>query len=139
METTDPDSDQRLIGLLRAGDLTALETLFARHSRAIYGFFYRTTGSPATGEDLTQDVFLRVLRYRASFQPGKGFRVWLYGIARNVLSDHRARRTADTTLEDLESEPISTAPLPRSGSSVARPGLSFTRRWRDSASRSENS
>ena len=63
MDATNPDSDQRLIGLLREGNLTALETLFARYSRAIYGFFYRTTGSVATGEDLTQDVFLRVLRF----------------------------------------------------------------------------
>ena len=102
MGATESTSDQRLIGLLREGDLTALETLFSRHSRAIYGFFYRTTGSVATGEDLTQDVFVRVLRYHSSFQPGKAFRVWLYSIARNVLSDHRARRTTEATIEELE-------------------------------------
>jgi RNA polymerase sigma-70 factor (ECF subfamily) len=112
MSATDPISDQRLVVLLRQGDLTALETLFARHSAAIYGFFYRTTGSAATGEDLTQEVFLRVLRYHSSFKLGKMFRVWLYGIARNVLSDHRARPMREETMEEIAAEPLSTEPLP---------------------------
>ena len=41
-----------------------------------------------------------------------GFRAFLYGIARNVLSDHRARRTAERTMEEIEVEPFSTEPLP---------------------------
>lgn len=111
MITDDRNTDERLISRLHHDDLGSLETLFARHSRAIHGFFFRTTGSAASAEDLTQDVFLRILRYHSSFRPGASFRVWMYGIARNVLSDHRARRAPEAALEDLEHEPASaTAP-----------------------------
>jgi RNA polymerase sigma-70 factor (ECF subfamily) len=99
--------DQRLIGRLRDGDHGGLEGLFERHSRAIYAFLVRATDSFALSEDLTQEVFLRVLRYHASYRPDRSFRVWLYAIARNVLADHRSRRGEATSLDALKSEPPS--------------------------------
>ncbi len=39
-------------------------------------------------EDLTQNVFLRIIRYRTSYQDGLRFQSWIYQVARNVFSDH---------------------------------------------------
>jgi RNA polymerase sigma-70 factor (ECF subfamily) len=39
-------------------------------------------------EDLTQNVFLRLIRYRSSYRPGSKFMPWIYQMARNVFSDH---------------------------------------------------
>ena len=111
MNAPESNADRPLIDRLRRGDLHALEGLFTRHSRAVYGFFYRTTGSRAVAEDLAQDVFLRILRYRASFRSGRPFRVWMYGIARNVLADHRSRATPETAFDELVDEPVSAGPL----------------------------
>ena len=71
------------------GDLVGL--LFDRHHRSVYGFFINLTHQPTLSEDLTQEVFLRVLRYARSFKEGSAFRPWLYRIARNVLTDHQNR------------------------------------------------
>jgi RNA polymerase sigma-70 factor (ECF subfamily) len=93
---TDPNSSSGSDGALMAavanGDTGQLNHLFERHHRSVYRFFRRAAGGPQIAEDLTQDVFLRVFRFRATFEPGREFRPWLFRIARNVLRNHAARR-----------------------------------------------
>ena len=96
-----PDSDGALMAAVANGDTGQLNRLFERHHRSVYRFFRRAAGGPELAEDLTQDVFLRVLRFRSTFQPGREFRPWLFRIARNTLTDHVARRRTETaTVED---------------------------------------
>lgn len=82
-----------------AGDAEGLGGLYDRHHGPLYGFFLRLTGCGATAEDLVHDVFVRVLRYAASFRPDAPFRPWLYRIARNVHADVCGAMTWDA-LED---------------------------------------
>ncbi len=97
MDTLD---DTELMTRVQAGrDPACLAILFDRHHRPLYGFLYRLTGQKALSEDLVQEVFLRVLRYAASFRGGTGFRPWLYRIARNVLADHGARHRPEIPME----------------------------------------
>jgi RNA polymerase sigma factor (sigma-70 family) len=79
--------------------------LFERHHVAIYRYFLRMTGSYETSEELTQEVFVRVLksldRYRESGQE----RAWLFQIARNLRCDHtrqQRRRVPSMSFEDVE-------------------------------------
>lgn len=65
--------------------------LFDRHHLAIYRFVLRATGDAPTAEDLTQEVFLRVLRTRPDLDGDADSRAWLFRVARNLLID-RARR-----------------------------------------------
>jgi RNA polymerase sigma-70 factor (ECF subfamily) len=39
-------------------------------------------------EDLTQNVFLRIIKYRSSYREGLRFQSWIYQVARNIFSDH---------------------------------------------------
>lgn len=74
---------------LRAGEVSALDELFERHHRPMYGFFRGQSGREDLAEDLVQDLFLRILRYRRSYEPGRRFLPWMLGIARNLLADAR--------------------------------------------------
>jgi RNA polymerase sigma factor (sigma-70 family) len=73
--------------------------LFDRHHLVVFRFLRRMTGSPSLAEDLTQEVFLRVVRGLDAYEDRSREISWIFRIARNVLVDrHRARtRTLPAT------------------------------------------
>jgi RNA polymerase sigma factor (sigma-70 family) len=88
---------------VRAGDIEKLGVLFERYYARLFEFLCRMTGNAAASEDLVQDVFLRMLKYRRSFGEDSEFRAWMYQIARNVRSDFFAKnRTTDMSPEIAE-------------------------------------
>lgn len=103
--------DDRSMAAVRDGDLDAMAPLFERHHRRLYGFFRHSSGDPALAEELTQEVFLRVLRYRRSYRRGQRFESWLYRIARNVLADGRPPVLERAGIEDPDAR-ASGAPSP---------------------------
>jgi RNA polymerase sigma factor (sigma-70 family) len=107
----DAETDDRLMVAVQAGDLSRLGDLFERHHRALFQFFLRLTGDSQASEDLVQDVFLRMLRYRATYQPGSQMRTWMYRLARNAHIDRYHSRSPEASLEDQALlEPASAAP-----------------------------
>jgi RNA polymerase sigma-70 factor (ECF subfamily) len=95
-ETTDDELMQRV----RDGDVAPLGVLFERYQVPLYNFFLRLTGRTAVSEDLVQEVFLRVLKYRHTYRGQSQFRTWLYQIARNARADHYRKRWRETALDD---------------------------------------
>jgi RNA polymerase sigma-70 factor, ECF subfamily len=82
---------------------TTASDLFERHHVAIFRFFRRFTGDPDLAEDLTQEVFVRVVRGLAEYQPRGRETGWLFQIARNVLADyHRHRPERNVSLSEPE-------------------------------------
>ncbi len=74
--------------LVKEGHLSELTALFDRYHVSLYNFFLRLTLDKAASEDLTQNLFYRVIRYRQSYQPSQGsFRSWVYRMARNLHFD----------------------------------------------------
>jgi RNA polymerase sigma-70 factor (ECF subfamily) len=84
--------DEQIMRQVRDGEVGRLEVLFDRHHRALLHYFLHVTGDRATSEDLVQEVFFRVLKYRRSYQTENTFRGWLFQIGRNAYLDHLARR-----------------------------------------------
>lgn len=81
-------SDEKIMLLVKEGHLSELSALFDRYQVSLFNFFLRLTGDRAASQDLTQNLFYRVIRYRQSFQPAQGsFRSWIYRMARNVHVD----------------------------------------------------
>src|SRR5262245_2193874 len=77
-------SDDELVTLLRTGDEIAFVTLYRRRQKNIYRFALRMSGSEAVAEDVTQEVFMTLIREDGHFDPSRGsFTAYLYGIARN--------------------------------------------------------
>ena len=74
---------------VKSGDVDRMGLLFERYHRPLFGFLYHMLGgSRATSEDLVQNVFYRMLKYRHTFTGEGEFRTWMYHLARNVLADH---------------------------------------------------
>ncbi|MBC7925572.1 MAG: RNA polymerase sigma factor [Bryobacteraceae bacterium] len=96
--------DEAIMLQVRAGHTSLLAELFERHHRQVYGFFYRMTSSREMSEDLVQDVFLRILRYRETYQPKTSFTAWMFGIARNAMIDQMRKRRPETVLDDSAPE-----------------------------------
>ena len=64
-------------------------TLFDRYFAALHGYAARRLGG-AGGDDVAAETFLIAFRRRESFDPGRGtVRAWLYGIATNLIREHR--------------------------------------------------
>lgn len=72
---------------VKSGDLDKMGLLFERYNRPLFGFFYHMTHKPDLSEDLVQNVFYRMLKYRHTFTGDGEFRTWMYHLARNVLND----------------------------------------------------
>jgi RNA polymerase sigma factor (sigma-70 family) len=74
--------------LVKEGHLSELTALFDRYQVNLYNFFLRLTRDRAISQDLTQNLFYRLIRYRQSYEPAHGsFRSWIYRMARNVHFD----------------------------------------------------
>ena len=73
---------------VQGGQLDALGELFERHHRPVFHFLSRTTGDAALAEDLVQEVFVRILKYRHTYDVASRFDTWLFRIARNARADH---------------------------------------------------
>lgn len=101
-------SDNVLMMKVRDGDLDKMGLLFERYKRPLYGFFYGLNKEQELSEDLVQNTFLRILKYRHLFRGepagrtgGGDFRAWMFHIARNVNIDHHRKHRIKAT-EDLE-------------------------------------
>lgn len=81
-------TDESLMEAVKHGNLQQVSVLFERHHKAIFNFLAKMAMDRELAEDLTQNVFLRLIKYRNSYQEGKRFQSWLYQVARNVFSDH---------------------------------------------------
>ena len=84
---TSSATDEQLMNNVSRGNLEEAGILYERHSKMIYNFLLRLTFNKEISLDLTQNVFLRMIRYRESYKPGQPFRPWLIRIARNEWND----------------------------------------------------
>jgi RNA polymerase sigma-70 factor (ECF subfamily) len=76
--------DDDLLAAVAAGDRSAFAALFRRRRPDVYRFALHLTGEPAAADDVTQDVFIAVMRDAARYESGRSSVVaWLCGIARN--------------------------------------------------------
>jgi RNA polymerase sigma-70 factor (ECF subfamily) len=69
------------------GNLDAMTYIFERYHLRIYNFLLQMTRDKVAAEDLTQTVFYKAIRYKASYQGGQ-FVSWIFKIARNLFSDY---------------------------------------------------
>ena len=78
-----------IVTLAQGGDVQAIGALYDQHHQALFRYLWARVGERQTAEELTGDVFMRMLaalpRYRPSVVP---FRAWLFRIAHNLLVDH---------------------------------------------------
>jgi len=77
-------SDGDLLRLLKAGDEEAFLVLYRRRQGGIYRFALHMSGDPDAAEEVTQEVFLALIRNPGQYEPERGsLAAFLYGVARN--------------------------------------------------------
>lgn len=84
MTLPDTTSDEDLLRLVIAGDEDAFTALYRRRQGGVYRFALQMSGSKTVAEDVTQEVFMTLMRDAARYDAQRGsLAAYLYGIARN--------------------------------------------------------
>jgi RNA polymerase sigma-70 factor (ECF subfamily) len=82
---------------VQADDPEAFAELLARHRSGVWRQLWMWVGHQDDADDLAQEVFLKVYRYRKTYRPQARFNTWLYHIVRNVARNAlRTRRRRPT-------------------------------------------
>ena len=113
-------SDHDLLRRMQGGDEGAFLELYRHRQGAVYRFALHMSGSRQVAEDVTQDVFLALMREPGKFEPQRGsLAAYLYGIARNCVLQHLEQRSLHVPLasgegadERVTPEPLTPAPDP---------------------------
>lgn len=100
--------DEALLERVAGRDSLALDVLYERYARLVYGLALRMLGSAEHAEDIVQETFWRVWRRGGTFQTGRGSVVaWIMGIARNLSVDElRRQRVRPSQVYDTEDTPV---------------------------------
>jgi RNA polymerase sigma-70 factor (ECF subfamily) len=115
-----PGGIPEVVRRAQAGDEDAFQALYREQVGRVYALCLRLAGEPATAEELTQDVFVRVWERLRSFRGESAFTTWLHRLATNVAlmarrtAGRRERRVAsveDPAVYDRGTAPVAAANL----------------------------
>jgi len=105
LERAPLEGDAELMLRVRDGDTTSFALLLERHRTPVVHFLYRMVQNQAVSEELAQEVFLRVYRSRATYEPTAKFTTWLFRIAThlalNWIRDGRKEKGQESLDKDL--------------------------------------
>ncbi|WP_267221898.1 RNA polymerase sigma factor [Dyella silvae] len=96
------DDDATLMLAYAKGQMSAFDTLYARHKGTLYRFLLRAARDPQLADELFQETWSRVIAARARYTPQAKFTTWLLQIAHNLLIDSHRRKRPVATGEDAE-------------------------------------
>lgn len=110
-------SDEELMSLYITGDFAAFEILYKRHSGRVFDYLKKKV-SAETAQDLLQEIFAKLHKSRAKYNPQYPFLPWLFTVARNSLMDFyklaetkltKASNSSDELLQNLPSVAVNEA------------------------------
>lgn len=114
------DRLNRLARRMQKGDSAAASALYEELVKKVYGFCLNRLGHKQLAEDLTQDVFLKLVGRIETFDPDKGnFAVWFWQIARNTLTDYY-RRPKNVAFADIAAGNADRQPAPGDDDRIAQ-------------------
>jgi len=100
-----------LIRRAKRGDPAAFAEIYDRFQPAVYRYVSYRVGEPVIAEDLTSEVFVRLVEKIDRYTPrGRPLLAWLYTIARNLVTDHRRRAGRFFPIEIPEEQLLDDAP-----------------------------
>jgi RNA polymerase sigma-70 factor (ECF subfamily) len=98
-------SDEQLMTSYGRGDVAAFETLYQRNKGALYRYFLRQTSQSAIAEEMSHEVWLRIIKSRERYLPEARFTTYLYQIAHNCLVDFYRKQANQPMMNGGEQHP----------------------------------
>lgn len=104
-----PDTrDEIIMQNVKNGNLSEMSVLFERYHVRLFNFFLKLTRNRELSQDLTQNLFYRMLKYKATYNTEMPVKTWIYQIARNLYYDHCKGEQKENSLflksEDIPSD-----------------------------------
>src|ERR671928_1407924 len=99
------DYDAELMLRVRDGDTASFGVLLEKHRSSVVHFLYRMVQNSAVAEELAQEVFLRVYRSRATYEPTAKFTTWLFRIATHLALNWIRDGKNEKLQESLDDDP----------------------------------
>jgi RNA polymerase sigma-70 factor (ECF subfamily) len=84
--------DSQLAKRFNAGECDAFTEIYNVFKAPLFSFLLRRTESVNVAEDLSHDIFLKVLKSRDLYDPNQEFAPWFWTVARNTLNDHLRKK-----------------------------------------------
>jgi RNA polymerase sigma-70 factor, ECF subfamily len=112
------ESENKIIGLARAGDQQAFEQLTDLYRRELLVHCYRILGSFEDAEDMLQETLVRVWKRLGTFEGRSSLRAWLYKIATNACLDALDSRRVRGLPREIHAQGDPKAPLPQPSQEV---------------------
>src|SRR5579872_730846 len=95
-------TDDELMKKIAKGDERAFKALFDRHSGKIFGYARRLMGDPDKAEDVSQEVWMKIVKVAPSYKPTSHFIAWVFTIVRNT--SFNSLRNAKSLREDMNQD-----------------------------------
>ncbi len=99
-----PLSDKEIMFAVRDGKIERLSLLFERYNVNLYNYFLRLTYNASLSEDLVQEVFLKLIKYRQTYRGEGVFTTWMFQIAHNTFYDYTRKKKPHQSIEDTAFE-----------------------------------
>ena len=81
-------SDEYIMEKVKSGNIDYMTEIFNRYNNQILNYFFQLSRNLEDSQDLTQTVFLRLLKYITSFNQSQSFKSWIYRVSKNVLNNY---------------------------------------------------
>jgi RNA polymerase sigma-70 factor, ECF subfamily len=105
MTDPNPASEKELLERIKAGDEEAFIALYRERHSAVHRFALQMSGSASLADDVTQEVFLALIREVTNYDPSRGtLSGYLYGMARNMVIDHLKRGSLHVSITQADGE-----------------------------------
>lgn len=86
-------ADEALVPLINKGHVAAFDELYSRYGQKMHSYFFRMLWkNRELAEDLTQDLFVKVIKHAEGFSAEKNFSTWLYSIANNMCKNEYRKK-----------------------------------------------
>jgi len=89
-------TDEYIMNLVAGGEIRKASILFDRYHSNVYNYLLKVNRDKMLAEDLTQNVFEKMIKYKTSYNNKKSFKAWLFTIVRNTNIDHHRKRKYDS-------------------------------------------
>ncbi len=100
MSSGNHNVDDRLVALIRAGDIEAFEKVFHSFADRLYYFAYRYLRNQCDAEELVQDVFVKLWENRKNLDEKLSFSGYLFTIARNTIFNQSRKKVNERAYFD---------------------------------------